>query len=210
MKIAVDRIHQKNLDNEYAPIAGLKDFVEHAAKLAFITDTTGVIQDKRYAAIQSLSGTGALRIAGEFINRFKHLPIYLPNPTWGNHIPIFEDSGLKVHNYRYYNPKTKGLDFKGLLEDLDKIPQSAVLFHTCAHNPTGVDPSLEQVLIFGWMDGWIYMLVCLFFSLSVLCILIVVVLLCGCVSIVGRNLCSLQEEKSLCTLGFRLSRICLR
>jgi aspartate aminotransferase len=135
------------LDNEYAPIAGVKEFVEHAAKLSFITDTTGVIQEKRYAAIQSLSGTGALRIAGEYLNRFKPLPVYLPNPTWGNHVPIFEDSGLKVNYYRYYDAKTKGLDFKGMLEDLNKIPQSAILFHVCAHNPTGVDPSPQQVCV---------------------------------------------------------------
>jgi aspartate aminotransferase len=52
---------------------------------------------------------------------------------------------MKVSEYRYYDPKTKGLDFQGLLEDLDKAKSdSIVLFHVCAHNPTGVDPTQAQ------------------------------------------------------------------
>jgi Aminotransferase class I and II len=47
--------------------------------------------------------------------------------------------------YRYYKPETRGLDFEGLLEDLRQAPAgSVVLLHACAHNPTGVDPSVDQ------------------------------------------------------------------
>lgn len=69
---------------------------------------------------QSISGTGALRIGGAFLAR--HYPgariIYLPTPTWGNHTPLFKDSGLEVRSYRYFDKKTVGLDFDGLKEDL--------------------------------------------------------------------------------------------
>ena len=102
--------------------------------------------------MQSISGTGALRVGAAFLGRFykqfldHHAEgaraVLMPNPTWGNHIPIFEDSGLKVGKYRYYDPKTCGLDIAGMLEDLHKAPQrSIVLLHACAHNPTGVDPT---------------------------------------------------------------------
>ena len=69
---------------------------------------------------QSISGTGALRIGGAFLGRFypNTKTIYLPNPSWGNHTPIFRDSGLEVKQYRYYDKKTVGLDFAGLKEDL--------------------------------------------------------------------------------------------
>lgn len=71
--------------------------------------------------------------------------MYIPTPTWGNHIPLFKHAGLDVKQYRYFDPKTSGLDFKGLMEDLSKIPEkSIVILHACAHNPTGVDPKLEQ------------------------------------------------------------------
>jgi aspartate aminotransferase len=72
-------------------------------------------------------------------------PIYVPTPTWGNHRPIFEDAKVPVKEYRYYNAKTGGLDFDGAAEDVKRAPQnSIILFHACAHNPTGVDPSIEQ------------------------------------------------------------------
>ncbi|KAG2400153.1 Aspartate aminotransferase [Vigna angularis] len=71
--------------------------------------------------------------------------IYLPAPTWGNHHKVFNLAGLSVNTYRYYAPATRGLDFEGLLEDLGSAPSgSIVLLHACAHNPTGVDPTLEQ------------------------------------------------------------------
>lgn len=66
-------------------------------------------------APQTLSGTGACRVAGDLFARFRGAgsAIYLPNPTWGNHIPIFKNAGLDVRKYRYYDPKTVGLDFEG-------------------------------------------------------------------------------------------------
>jgi len=71
--------------------------------------------------------------------------VYVPNPTWGNHNTIFGDSGLEVKSYRYYQPKTKGLDLEGLLSDIAAAPQKSVfIFHACAHNPTGVDPKPDQ------------------------------------------------------------------
>jgi aspartate/tyrosine/aromatic aminotransferase len=73
------------------------------------------------AVAQSISGTGALRIGGAFFER--HFPgpkaIYLPTPTWGNHIPIFKDSGLEVRRYRYFTAgEGVGLDWAGAVEDL--------------------------------------------------------------------------------------------
>ncbi|PWN52626.1 putative aspartate aminotransferase mitochondrial precursor [Violaceomyces palustris] len=133
-------------DKEYLPITGLADFTKNAAILAYGKDSVPV-KENRVAITQSISGTGALRIGGAFLQR--HYPhsktIYLPTPSWGNHTPIFRDSGLEVKQYRYYDKKTVGLDFKGLVEDLKAAPsKSIVLLHACAHNPTGVDPTNEQ------------------------------------------------------------------
>ncbi|KFK40562.1 hypothetical protein AALP_AA2G012100 [Arabis alpina] len=71
--------------------------------------------------------------------------IFIPNPTWGNHLNIFNLAGLSVEYYRYYDAKTRGLDFEGLLEDLGAAPSGAiVVLQACAHNPTGVDPTFDQ------------------------------------------------------------------
>ncbi|OEL22456.1 Aspartate aminotransferase, cytoplasmic [Dichanthelium oligosanthes] len=130
---------------EYLPITGLAEFNKLSAKLIF-GSSSPAIQENRVATVQCLSGTGSLRVGGEFLARHYHEhTIYIPQPTWGNHPKVFTLSGLTVRSYRYYDPATRGLDFKGLLEDLSSAPLgSIVLLHACAHNPTGVDPTIDQ------------------------------------------------------------------
>ncbi|OAY53769.1 aspartate aminotransferase, cytoplasmic isoform X2 [Manihot esculenta] len=130
---------------EYLPIVGLAEFNKLSAKLIFGADSPA-IQENRVTTVQCLSGTGSLRVGGEFLARHYHqLTIFIPAPTWGNHIKVFTLAGLNVKTYRYYDPATRGLDFHGLLEDLGAAPAgSIVLLHACAHNPTGVDPTPEQ------------------------------------------------------------------
>ena len=68
--------------------------------------------------------------------------MYVPEPTWPVHRTTSAKCGFEWKNYRYFDPKTKGLDFTGMCEDIDKAPsESLFLMHVCAHNPTGVDPS---------------------------------------------------------------------
>lgn len=130
---------------EYLPILGLSDFNKLTAKLILGADSPAILEN-RIATAQCLSGTGSLRVGSEFLARHYHQrTIYIPVPTWGNHPKIFNLGGLEVKSYRYYDPATRGLDFKGLVEDLNAAPSGAiVLLHACAHNPTGVDPTLEQ------------------------------------------------------------------
>ncbi|KAK3024271.1 hypothetical protein RJ639_043965 [Escallonia herrerae] len=130
---------------EYLPIVGLADFNKLSAKLIFGADSPA-IQENRVTTVQCLSGTGSLRVGAEFLAKHYHQrTIYIPMPTWGNHPKVFTLAGLSVKTYRYYDPATRGLNFRGLLEDLGSAPSGAiVLLHACAHNPTGVDPTLGQ------------------------------------------------------------------
>lgn len=127
---------------EYASIAGDANFVNLAVKFAYGQDANM----DTIAAVQSLSGTGACRIGGEFLARYAPVKkIYVPNPTWGNHLNIFKEAGLEVEQYRYYNRATNGLNLDGMIEDITNAPDnSIVLLHACAHNPTGCDPTKEQ------------------------------------------------------------------
>jgi aspartate aminotransferase len=134
------------LDKEYAGITGVPSFTKAAAKLAYGAESAPLKEDL-VAITQSISGTGALRIGGAFLERFypHSKTIYIPSPSWANHAAVFKDSGLEVKQYRYYNKDTIGLDFDGLIADLKALPKkSVVLLHACAHNPTGVDPTEEQ------------------------------------------------------------------
>ncbi|NP_001313831.1 aspartate aminotransferase, cytoplasmic-like [Gossypium hirsutum] len=130
---------------EYLPILGLAEFNKLSAKL-ILGDDSPAIQENRVATAQCLSGTGSLRVGAEFLAKHYHQrTIYIPQPSWGNHVKVFTMAGLSVKNYRYYDPTTRGLNFQGLLEDLGAAPAGAiVLLHACAHNPTGVDPTVEQ------------------------------------------------------------------
>jgi len=149
VKKAEKKIAESNPDHEYGPINGLPSFTKAAAKLQFGSSYDTLAP--RTVSIQALSGTGALRVGGDYMKRFINLPgdnkksIFLPNPTWGNHIPLFTDAGLTPKTYKYYNDKTCGLDFDGMKADIKAAPNSSLfLFHACAHNPTGVDPNLQQ------------------------------------------------------------------
>lgn len=146
VRLAEKKVLEAKMNHEYAGIQGVGEYVRLALEFAYGADSAA-LKEKRIAGVQTISGTGACRLAGDFYARFlgKGSPLYLPDPTWGNHIPIYKDAGLEVKQYRYFDPKTNGLDFKGVLDDVNSAPTGSIfLLHACAHNPTGVDPSEEQ------------------------------------------------------------------
>ncbi|ODQ63927.1 mitochondrial TPA: aspartate transaminase [Nadsonia fulvescens var. elongata DSM 6958] len=142
---AEERLLKSCLDKEYAGITGISNFTKLAADLAYGEESI-VLKEDRLAVTQTISGTGALRIGGEFLKKFHpSTKILLPQPSWANHAAVFRSSGLQPETYRYYNKETIGLDFEGLIEDLKNAEDgTAVLLHACAHNPTGVDPTPDQ------------------------------------------------------------------
>ncbi|CAB9517142.1 Aspartate aminotransferase, mitochondrial [Seminavis robusta] len=141
---AEDRLFKKHLDMEYSGIAGDANFVEESLKFGYGEDCVA-LQENRVQGVQALSGTGGLRVMGELLRKNGHRHIYVPNPTWGNHKAIFTNAGLEVKTYAYYDAESSSLDFDSLVKDLKDIPSgSAVLLHACAHNPTGMDPTMDQ------------------------------------------------------------------
>ena len=88
------------INHEYGPIDGLPSFNKQAALLAY--GQSPLLYNK-LAFLQSISGTGALRIAASLIRNGITGPwqVYVPNPTWGNHIPIFKQAGLTTNYYPY-------------------------------------------------------------------------------------------------------------
>lgn len=124
----------------YLPIDGVAPYNTATQELLFGKDSP-LLKEKRVATIQSVGGSGALKLAIEFILRFlPETTVYLSDPSWENHRVIFEAAGAKVETYPYYDPKTGGLRAADMLSTLRKLkPKSTVLLHACCHNPTGVD-----------------------------------------------------------------------
>lgn len=135
---------QKHLNKEYLPIEGDADFLRLSLQLLFGADSP-FLQTGRFFSAQTVGGASALRIGGEFLAKLVSKSIFISQPTWSNHKQIFERAGLKVGSYPYFDHQTHLLDFQGMCEAIRNMPfGSAILLHGCCHNPTGIDPTLNQ------------------------------------------------------------------
>lgn len=145
VKKAENLMLERGENKEYLPIEGLAAFNKATAELLLGADNPAIKQ-QRVATVQGLSGTGSLRLGAALVERyFPGAKFLISNPTWGNHKNIFNDARVPWSEYRYYDPKTVGLDFEGMIEDIKSAPEGTfVLLHGCAHNPTGIDPTPEQ------------------------------------------------------------------
>ncbi|ENP8321715.1 aspartate/tyrosine/aromatic aminotransferase [Vibrio vulnificus] len=129
----------------YLTIEGTAEYALAVQKLLFGADAE-LINAQRAKTAQAPGGTGALRVAGEFIKRqLGDVKIWISNPTWANHHGVFRAAGLETVEYAYYNPETKDKDFAAMLTDLEKASAGdVVLLHGCCHNPTGIDPTAQE------------------------------------------------------------------
>jgi aromatic-amino-acid transaminase len=134
------------LDNEktksYLTIEGTAAYGLAVQKLLFGNDSN-IVSEQRAKTAQAPGGTGALRVAGEFIKRQLGAPrIWISNPTWANHNGVFTAAGLETKAYGYYNAESKDKDFDSMVADLQTAEKGdIVLLHGCCHNPTGIDPT---------------------------------------------------------------------
>ena len=146
---AVKKAEKRLLDSEttkgYLPITGSPAFTKAAAVLALGADSAPLAAGRAVTA-QTPGGTGALRVAGDFLKAaYPNATLWVSDPTWANHKGIFGNAGFAVKTYAYYDPATKGLNFSAMLDAIRAIPDGDVLLlHACCHNPTGVDPTAEQ------------------------------------------------------------------
>lgn len=146
---SVKKAEQYLLENEttknYLSIDGIPAFATCTLELLFSKESP-IIQDKRAHAAQTPGGTGALRVAADFIaNKTSAKRVWVSNPSWPNHKSVFNAAGLEVREYDYYDADNHQLDFSGLQKSLEQAEAGdVVLFHGCCHNPTGIDPTPEQ------------------------------------------------------------------
>ena len=129
----------------YLPIEGIKAYNSGAQRL-LLGEGSPLLTSGRVLTAQALGGTGALKIGADFLKWLKPTAqVVISNPSWENHRALFERAGFPVNTYRYYDAATHGLDFKGMVDDLNQLPAGTiVILHACCHNPTGVDPTSEQ------------------------------------------------------------------
>jgi len=141
-----ETLRLKNEDSKtYIGMAGDLSFNSHIEKLAF-GNGHKVLLANRVTTAHTPGGTGALRVAAEFIKKANpNATIWVTSPTWANHISMFKAAGLNVKEYTYYDYNTKGLNEEGMFADLATVPAGdVVLVHACCHNPSGMDLNFAQ------------------------------------------------------------------
>ena len=145
VKAAETRLLAEEQSKNYLTIDGVAAYNAETQKLLF-GEGSEVIAARRAKTAQSLGGTGALRVAAEFIKRQTGAQnVWISVPTWPNHNAIFNAVGINIRDYRYYDKATHSLDWDGMIADLSEAEAGdVVLFHGCCHNPTGIDPTPEQ------------------------------------------------------------------
>ncbi|MEL4430684.1 amino acid aminotransferase [Shewanella mangrovisoli] len=145
----VKKAEKFRLDTEttkvYIGPTGSPQFNTLITELAFGSDHSAIIAN-RIRTVSTPGGTGALRVAGDFIKRCNpNAVLWVSDPTWANHTGLFEAAGITVKTYPYYDYDTKSLKFDEMLSALAQIgPNDVVLFHACCHNPSGMDLTTEQ------------------------------------------------------------------
>lgn len=140
VKRAAERWLTTEDSKAYLPIEGVSTYNSATQELLFGTSSQAILE-KRAATVQTVGGSGGLKIGIEFIkNFFPNSEIFISDPSWENHQMLFEASGRIVKTYPYYDPATNGVRKDAMLQTLRQLaPRSVVLLHACCHNPTGVD-----------------------------------------------------------------------
>lgn len=143
---AEEQLHaQPQAASLYLPMEGLPPYLSAIAPLLFGAEHP-VLKAGRIATIQTLGGSGALKVGADFLKfYFPDSQVWVSDLTWENHIAIFNGAGFTVNTYPWYDTATNGVKFDTLLEKLNTLPaQSIVLLHPCCHNPTGADLTNAQ------------------------------------------------------------------
>ncbi|MCH1923840.1 aspartate/tyrosine/aromatic aminotransferase [Shewanella sp. C32] len=145
VKLAEEKLLKEETSKNYLGIEGVQLYNKVVQELLFGPDSD-LIKQQRAVTAQAPGGTGSLRIAAEFVVRnTESRTIWVSNPTWANHQNIFETAGLSTKEYAYYDASTHGLNFTAMLADLESAQAGdLVLLHGCCHNPSGIDPTVEQ------------------------------------------------------------------
>ena len=134
---AEDRLHDAQTTKAYVGLAGDEVFNSEITRLVF-----GEGADfGRIRAVQTPGGCGALRMLSDMLHRVaSDRKFWVSDPTWGNHYPIFRQSGFEVDTYPYLDRDSKTVDVDALMGKLSTLgEQDIVVFHACCHNPSGAE-----------------------------------------------------------------------
>ena len=142
VKAAEKQLWEAETTKAYTALAGDPAFAD--AMIALVLGDA-VARDQ-VSAIATPGGTGAVRQAFDLVKMANPGGrVFVSDPTWPNHLSILAHMGIEVVMYRYFDPETVGVDFTGMMADLDGLRAGdVVLLHGCCHNPTGANLNMTE------------------------------------------------------------------
>jgi aromatic-amino-acid transaminase len=145
VRLAEQQLAARGGPHPYLPIDGIPAY-DRAVQALLLGADSDPVSERRAVTVQALGGTGGLKVGADFLRRFAPTAqVWISDPSWENHRALFEGAGFVVNAYPYYDAATNGLDFDGMRAALETLaPGAIVVLHACCHNPTGVDPTLDQ------------------------------------------------------------------
>ena len=105
-----------------------------------------VLKEQRVISAQTPGAGSALRVGAELVRGLsRESRVWVSSPVWPHQLEFFEQAGIKIMTYRYYDQFKSVSQFDEMLEDLqDMRRDDLLLLHGCCHNPTGQDLDLDQ------------------------------------------------------------------
>lgn len=142
---AEQKLAESPLPRNYLPIDGLQAY-DRAVQEVLFGANNDAVKKGRIVTVQTLGGTGGLKVGADLLRRINpDAQLWISDPSWENHRAIFEYAGYTVNTYPYYDAPTHGINFDGMIAELQKMPAGSIaVLHACCHNPTGVDLSAQQ------------------------------------------------------------------
>lgn len=153
VKQAETRILESEQTKNYLGIGGSAEYNQATARL-LLGEEAAALGQNRYTTIQTPGGTGALRVAAEYLARLRsESRLWIGHPTWANHANIFSQANVRTRQYEYLESSRRAVDFESLVTALAEATEGdAFLFHTCCHNPSGFDLEIDQwEIVFGFV-----------------------------------------------------------
>ncbi len=142
VKAAERQLWKAETTKSYTALAGDPAYLDAMRNLV-LADSVAA---GRVAAAATPGGTGAIHMVLETVGMANpEATIWLSDPTWPNHPSIINHLGMKMQTYRYFDSEARGVDFAGMIADLEGIKAGdVVLLHGCCHNPTGANLTLPE------------------------------------------------------------------
>lgn len=146
VKKAEGLLLERETSKSYLGSGGNRPYAEKLAKLVLGDDLASALDGQVYS-LQTVGGTGGLRLAFDLVRASSaKARVWVGTPSWANHYAIIQGAGLEVERYPHFDPETQAFSMAGVEGAIERAsPGDVFLLHACCHNPSGIDPSIEQM-----------------------------------------------------------------